>query len=204
MTSSPHLQPASISTTPRPRDVQFANIGPQSHVLRSRTWERLKFEVEYGRRRGTTANSYVICSDQIAVIDPPGESFTAIYLEALRHHVAFSTIDYIITSHINSNRIATLEQLRELAPQAMILCSRPAANVLKTALIAWDDSLYPVRSGDRLNLGQGHHLKFLTVPTPRWPDGLCTYDPATQILYRTHLRSLSSGCQPLEHQPDEA
>lgn len=187
MTYSSPSQPTFISTSPRHRDVQVADIGPRSQVLRSRTWERLKFEVEYGRRRGTTANSYIIRGDQIAVIDPPGESFTAIYLEALQSHVEFSAINYIITSHVNSNRMATLEQLRELAPQAMILCSRPAANVLKTALIAWDDALYTVRSGDRLDLGQGHHLKFLTVPTPRWPDGLCTYDPATQILYSDKL-----------------
>ncbi|MDY7016220.1 MAG: diflavin flavoprotein, partial [Cyanobacteriota bacterium] len=36
---------------------------------------------------------------------------------------------------------------------------------------------------DTLDLGGGHRLQFTTVPTPRWPDGLCTYDPQTRILY---------------------
>ena len=187
MTYSTTPQPMSLPTTPRPRDVQVATIGPQTQVLRSRTWERLKFEVEYSRRQGTTANSYLIRGNETAIIDPPGESFTKIYLEALQQQVDFSAISYIITSHVNSNRMATLEQLREFAPQAILVCSRPAANTLKNALIAQEDSLYIVRSGDHLDLGQGHWLEFVTVPTPRWPDGLCTYDPSTQILFSDKL-----------------
>lgn len=187
MVYSTNSQPISMQATPRPRDVQVAEIAQQTQVLRSRTWDRLKFEVEYGRRCGTTANSYLIRGDKTAVIDPPGESFTWIYIEALQQQVEFSDIDYIITSHVNSNRMATLEQLRELAPQAIIVCSRPAANALKNALLAWEDSLYTIRSGESLDLGQGHHLEFTTVPTPRWPDGLCTYDLATQILYSDKL-----------------
>ncbi|BFM41024.1 diflavin flavoprotein [Synechocystis sp. LKSZ1] len=176
-----------FSIVPRPRDVQVADIGKNTQVLRSRTWERLKFEVEYGRRRGTTANSYLIRADKTVVIDPPGASFTRIYLDELQRQVAFSEIDYIITSHVNSNRMATLEQLRQQAPQATIICSRPAANALRNALIADQDTLFPVRPGDSLDLGQGHCLQFFQAPTPRWPDGLCTYDPATQILFSDKL-----------------
>ena len=45
----------------KPRDVQVAFIAAtDTTVLRSRTWDRLKFEVEYSLQRGTTANSYVI------------------------------------------------------------------------------------------------------------------------------------------------
>lgn len=189
MTQSTTPQTVSVQTAPRPRDVQVADVGLHTKVLRSRTWDRLKFEVEYGLRRGTTANSYLIQADKNVVIDPPGESFTSIYLGELAHHIQFRDIHYIVTSHVNSNRMATLEQLRELAPQAIIVCSRPAANALKQALITWEDSLYPVRSGDVLELGQGHRLEFSRVPTPRWPDGLCTYDPATQILFSDKLFS---------------
>lgn len=68
------LTPPSVDwqTAIRPRDVQVAEIGQHTLVLRSRTWDRLKFEVEYGRRRGTTANSYLIRADRTVLIDPPG------------------------------------------------------------------------------------------------------------------------------------
>jgi flavorubredoxin len=50
--------------------VQIADIGLHTTVLRSRTWERLKFEVEYSLCQGTTANAYVIRGDRTALIDP--------------------------------------------------------------------------------------------------------------------------------------
>ncbi|HEY9803031.1 MAG TPA: diflavin flavoprotein [Leptolyngbyaceae cyanobacterium] len=171
------------ATFSRARDVQVADVGEQTQVLRSRTWERLKFEVEYSRQRGTTANSYLIQADKTALIDPPGESFTEIYLEELARHLDLSTLDYIILGHVNPNRRVTLEKLLSQAPQATLICSRPAANALKTAFPDWESRIQAVRFEDTLDLGQGHQLVFITVPTPRWPDGLFTYDPATKILY---------------------
>jgi flavorubredoxin len=34
----------------RPRDVQTSEIADQTWVFRSRTWDRLKFEIEYARQ----------------------------------------------------------------------------------------------------------------------------------------------------------
>ncbi len=167
----------------RPRDVQVTDIGSHTLILRSRTWERLKFESEYSRQKGTTANSYLIQADKTALIDPPGESFTDIFLAELAQNIDLSLLDYIILGHINSNRLTTLKALLEKAPQVKIICSRPGANVLKTAFPDGERQIETVRNDDRLDLGQDHHLQFITAPTPRWADGLCTYDPATQILY---------------------
>ncbi len=181
------LSPTLPTNTLRPRDVQVAEIAPQTQVLRSRTWDRLKFEVEYGRRQGTTANSYLIQGDCTALLDPPGESFTEIFLAELQQQLDLKTLDFIILGHVNSNRMATLAALVELAPQAKIVCSHPAVNTLKASFPDWDSRLLAVRGDIHLDLGQGHRLQFLAVPTPRWPDGLCTYDPATQILYTDKL-----------------
>ncbi len=179
--------PITMSTatlTPnRSRDVQLAEIGTNTLILRSRTWERLKFEVEYSRQKGTTANSYLIQADKKVLIDPPGESFTEIFLAELAQNLDFTTLDYIVLGHINPNRRATLKVLLSLAPQVTLICSRPAANALKTAFPEWESRIQAVRSEDTLDLGQGHLLSFISVPTPRWADGLCTYDSATKILY---------------------
>ena len=63
-------------STEKPRDVQTLPIAADTIALRSRSWNRLRFEIEYALERGTTANSYVIRGDSVALIDPPGESFT--------------------------------------------------------------------------------------------------------------------------------
>ncbi len=189
MTGSSSSFAESIPTVPRPRDVQVAEIGSHTTALRSRTWERLKFEVEYNRRRGTTANSYLVCGDRTALIDPPGESFTQLYLQTLEPYLAERSIDYIVLGHVNPNRMATLAVLMRRLPEATIVCSRPAAQALRTAFPHWEatriQEICPPHAS--LDLGQGHVLQLLTMPTPRWPDGLCTYDMATRILFSDKL-----------------
>ena len=174
-----------IKPTTKPRDVQVAEIGTNTRVLRSRTWDRLKFEVEYSRQKGTTSNSYLIQGDKIALIDPPGQSFTQIYLETLSQHLDLQKLDYIILQHVNPNRLATIQVLAAKAPQAKIICSKPAFNALEAALSFPQDraKIQVVRDNDTLDLGRGHQLQFIGAVTPRWVDGLCTYDPQSKILY---------------------
>ncbi|MBD0336581.1 MAG: diflavin flavoprotein [Cyanobacteria bacterium Co-bin13] len=179
--------PIPLTLEARPRDVQIAEIGPNTQVLRSRTWDRLKFETEYARQQGTTANTYLIQADRTALIDPPGGSFTALFLEELRQRLDLQTLGYIVLNHVNPNRMMTLQALVEQAPQARIVCTRPATKALKAAFPGWAERLLTVRSGESLDLGQSHRLKFLAVPTPRWPDGMVTFDPATRILYSDKL-----------------
>lgn len=185
------LTPASNSpeaaTTPKSRDVQVAEIGSDTLVLRSRTWERLKFEVEYARQRGTTANAYLIQARETLLIDPPGESFTDTFIDELHQHQYYQRLNYILLSHVNPNRLTTLKRLLELAPYATVLCSKPAAIVLRNALPEREAYIQPVRDEEVLDLGNGHELQFFFVPTPRHPDALCTYDPATRILYTDKL-----------------
>ncbi len=171
----------------KPRDVQVALIDADTTMLRSRTWDRLKFEVEYSLQKGTTANSYLIQADQTAIIDPPGESFTEIYLHQLQQHLDLRHLDYVILGHVNPNRILTLKALLELAPQVTFVCSKPGAVTLRTAFPDRELKINVASSKEVLDLGKGHELQFMTVPTPRWPDELYTYDPQTRILFTDKL-----------------
>jgi flavorubredoxin/flavin reductase (DIM6/NTAB) family NADH-FMN oxidoreductase RutF len=165
------------------RDVQVVTLAEDTKVFRSRTWDRLKFEVEYSLQRGTTANSFLIEADKIALLDPPGESFTQNYLQSLQQRLDLSKLDYVILGHFNPNRGATLKALLELAPQLTFVCSNPAAIALRQVFETQELNIAVVRGEDTLDLGKGHALQFITTPTPRWPDGLLTYDPKTQILF---------------------
>ena len=174
----------------KPRDVQVASVGAvDTTVLRSRTWDRLKFEVEYSLQRGTTANSYLIQADKTALIDPPGESFTEIFLHQLQQSVELQQLDYVILSHVNPNRMVTLKSLVELSPEVTFVCSKPGAIALQSALKEQQQllNIWVPRAEETLDLGNGHQLQFISVPTPRWPDGLCTYDPASRILFTDKL-----------------
>lgn len=174
-------------TDTRSRDVQIASIGADTTVLRSRTWDRLKFEVEYSLQRGTTANSYLIAADKIALLDPPGESFTQIYLQQLQQHVDLHQLDYVILGHVNPNRCVTIKALMQLAPQAFFVCSKAGAVALRSAFPNQELKILVARGEETLDLGKGHQLQFIAAPTPRWPDELCTYDRATGILFTDKL-----------------
>ncbi len=173
--------------SPTPRDVQVLPIASDTTVLRSRTWDRLKFEIEYALQRGTTANSYLIQADKIALIDPPGESFTEIFLTELQRRIDPKQIDYVILGHVNPNRGVTLKALLKLAPQIQFVCSNPGAIALRGILDAPDLKITVARGDETLDLGKGHHLQFIPTPNPRWPDALCTYDPHTEVLFTDKL-----------------
>ena len=97
----------------KPRDVQILPIATDTTIIRSRSWTRLRFEIEYALSKGTTANSYIIKADKIALIDPPGETFTEKYLDALQQSFDVNKIDYLIIGHDNQKRAATLRALFE-------------------------------------------------------------------------------------------
>lgn len=177
----------------KPRDVQVFPVGTNTRVLRSRSWARLRFEIEYALAKGTTANTYLIESDKVALIDPPGETFTEIFLDGLKSRIDITKIDYVIIGHVNPNRAVTLKVLWEIAPQITFVCSNPGAISLRKAFATEDSSetkdlpLKVMRGDEILDLGQGHQLSFIPTPNPRYPDELCTYDSRTEILFSDKL-----------------
>ncbi|MEH2056934.1 MAG: diflavin flavoprotein [Nostoc sp.] len=171
----------------KPRDVQVYPIATDTRILRSRSWSRLRFEIEYALAKGTTANSYLIESDKTAIIDPPGETFTEIYLEALQQRFHLEDLDYVILGHVNPNRAATLKAMFTIAPQITFVCSNPGAKNLRGALENPDLQILVMRGEETLDLGNGHNLQFIPTPNPRYADQLCTYDPQTEVLYSDKL-----------------
>ncbi|MGJ5672084.1 MAG: diflavin flavoprotein [Nostochopsis sp.] len=175
-------------TNPNPRDVQVLPIATNTTVLRARSWTRLRFEIEYALARGTTSNSYVISGDKVAVIDPPPETFSLIYLDPLRQCLNnWERLDYVILGHFNPNRVTTLKALLDLAPKLTFVCSLPCAANLRAAFPNRELKIISMRGKETLDLGKGHILRFFPIPSPRWPTGLCTYDEQTQILYSNKL-----------------
>jgi flavorubredoxin len=152
--------------------------------MRCRSWNRLRFEIEYARERGTTANSYLIQGDRTALIDPPGESFSEMFLIALeRAHRPVPAEFHCAGAH-QPQPGGDPEDLLQRLPEVTVVCSNPAALALKDLLPDASPRVRVVRSGDdSLDLGQGHVLQFGPIPTPRYPGGLATFDPYAQILY---------------------
>ena len=173
----------------KPNDIQILSIGSDTTVIRSRTWNRHKFEIEYALQRGTTANSYLIEADKIALLDPPGKTFTEIFISKLQELIDPKTIDYIILGHVNHNRSITLKALLEIAPQITFVCSNAGAGILKELISDRELKIQTTETSETLDLGKNHLLQFISTPNPRWPDHLCTYDPSSYTLFTDKLFS---------------
>ena len=175
----------------RAKDVQVFPIAADTRAFRSRSWTRLKFEIEYSLQKGTTANSYLIESDSKVLLDLPGESFSDIFINALQKRIDLDSLDYLILGHINPNRAITLKRLLALTPNITIVCSNPGAIALRKILADQDFQLdlniTVIKGDDTLAIGQDRELEFILTPNPRYPDLLCTYDPKTEILYTDKL-----------------
>lgn len=176
-----------INLPKKTKDVQVFPVTDEIKVFRSRTWDRLKFEIEYARQKGTTLNSYSIEGDKIALFDPPGESFTDIFLDALKDRIDPRKIDYVILGHVNANRGKTIETLLEIAPQITFVCSNPAARSLRKLIPEIELKIKVIKSDESLDLGKGHILEFILAPNPRYPDLLFTYDTKNKVLFTDKL-----------------
>ncbi|MBC5798334.1 flavin reductase [Sphaerospermopsis sp. LEGE 00249] len=172
-----------ISEKVEPRlTIQTVEIAPNTTAIRSLDWDRDRFDIEFGLQNGTTYNSYLIRGEQTVLIDTSHQKFRQLYLDTLKGLVNPKTIDYIIVSHTEPDHSGLVEDVLQLAPRATVLASKVALQFLE-GLVHDPFSKRIVKSGDRINIGQGHEIEFVSAPNLHWPDTIFSFDRKTQILY---------------------
>jgi flavorubredoxin/flavin reductase (DIM6/NTAB) family NADH-FMN oxidoreductase RutF len=193
MTSSPSATDRRVITLP---------VEPGLICLRGLSPRRLRFEVEYGLERGTTANSFLFepgaAGGAPVLVHPPGASFAEPFLGQLAQLVPADAPLKVVVSHVNPNRVALLKQLATGWPATVLVASNPGAQVLgelweqqrpgpggETAAPA-DAVPLPtievVKQETSRTLSSGHELTLIPTPTPRWPGGLMAFEAGTGLL----------------------
>jgi flavorubredoxin/flavin reductase (DIM6/NTAB) family NADH-FMN oxidoreductase RutF len=133
--------PAGTTATADPsgRSVIVLPVDPGLTCLRGLSPRRLRFEVEYGLERGTSANSFLFAAGSTAagqpvppvLVHPPGASFAAPYLAALADLLPADAALKVVVGHVNPNRVALLRQLAERWPALMLVASNAGARLLR-------------------------------------------------------------------------
>ncbi|HSM82033.1 MAG TPA: diflavin flavoprotein [Nodosilinea sp.] len=162
--------------------VHVADIAADSTVLRCLDWDRDRFDIEFELQNGTTYNSFLIQGEKTALIDTSHGKFRDLYLETLQTQVDLAQIDYLIVNHTEPDHSGLIGDLLALAPRVTVVASKVAIQFLQNQLHR-PFAFQMVKSGDRLDLGQGHDLHFVSAPNLHWPDTMLTYDSGTQVLY---------------------
>jgi flavorubredoxin/flavin reductase (DIM6/NTAB) family NADH-FMN oxidoreductase RutF len=162
--------------------IQTADLALNTTAIRSLDWDRDRFDIEFALSNGTTYNSYVIQGEKLALVDTSHEKFRQLYLSTLKGIIDPSQIDYLVISHTEPDHSGLVKDILQLAPQATVVGSKVAIQFLEE-MVHQPFQRMLVKNGDRLDLGNGHILEFISAPNLHWPDTIFSYDHATQILY---------------------
>jgi len=162
--------------------VQTTEIAPNTTAIRSLDWDRDRFDIEFGLQNGTTYNSFLIRGEQTALVDTSHEKFRQLYLQTLQNLINLAQLDYIIISHTEPDHSGLVKDILQVAPQATVVGSKVALQFLED-MVHQPFKRQIVKNGDRLDLGNGHEIEFVSAPNLHWPDTMFSYDRQTQILY---------------------
>ncbi|WP_066382641.1 MULTISPECIES: diflavin flavoprotein [unclassified Anabaena] len=162
--------------------VQTVEIASETTAIRCLDWERERFDIEFGLRNGTTYNSFLIQGEKIALVDTSHRKFEQLYLELITGLIDPNQIDYLIISHTEPDHSGLVKDILQLAPDITVVGAKVAIQFLEN-MVHQSFKSKLVKSGDRLDLGNGHELEFISAPNLHWPDTIFTYDHKTGILY---------------------
>ncbi|MCT0216305.1 diflavin flavoprotein [Synechococcus sp. CS-1330] len=186
-------------------------IEPGLICLKGLSPTRLRFEVEYGLERGTTANSFLF-QEVPLLVHPPGASFAEPFLAELAKLVPAEAPLKVVVGDVNPNRVALLRQLAARWPNLLLVSSNAGAKLLeelwnlqKPVAPGSETTPEPIPALPRIdvvkqeasrNLVDGHVLRLIPTPTPRWPGALMAFEETSGLLmsgkfFAAHLCSES-------------
>ncbi|MFM7550529.1 MAG: diflavin flavoprotein [Cyanobacteriota bacterium] len=180
-------------------------LEPGLLCLRGLSPRRLRFEVEYGLERGTTANSFLFeggsASDGHAVppvlIHPPGMTYAEPFFAALAERVPADAALKVVVGVVNPNRVELLRAMATRWPQLALVASNAGAKLVREL---WDQRrpatpgapepapLPPLPPIDVVKqevyrrLAGNFSLCLIPAPTPRWPGGLMAFEQSSGLL----------------------
>ena len=146
-------------------------------------WELRKFHGnEYSTHRATTYNSYLVREEKVALIDTVWMPYSKEFVKNLSKEIDLSKIDYVIANHAEIDHSGALPELMEIIPDTPIYCTKNGVQSLKGHYHK-DWNFQVVKTGDKLDLGNGKELIFVEMRMLHWPDSMACYLTGDNILF---------------------
>jgi len=150
-----------------------ANIG--SEVL---------FEGIWPLPYGASMNSYIVKGREVAIIDGvcdwDGVPET-LYAQLDQVGVKLEDIRYVVINHTEPDHTGWLKSFLKLTRNFEVVITGKGLELAK-AFYGLDVKYRTVKSGDRIDLGNGKALLFEETPNVHWPDTMVTFEPSTGTL----------------------
>lgn len=142
------------------------------------------FEGHYIVPEGMAYNSYLINDEKVAVMDSVDGHFTEQWLGNIKAVLGDRKPDYLIVQHMEPDHSGSIRGFMEAFPQAYVVSSQKAFNMMKNFYEGEDfaDRRVVVGEGVVLDLG-AHKLNFVAAPMVHWPEVVMTYDSTDKVLF---------------------
>ncbi len=146
-------------------------------------WELRKFHgEEYSTHKGSSYNSYLIQEEKTVLIDTVWAPYAEEFVANLAKEIDLNKIDYIIANHGEVDHSGALPLLMKHIPDKPIYCSANAVKSLK-GQYHQDWNFQVVKTGDKLDIGNGKELIFVEMRMLHWPDSMAAYMTQDNILF---------------------
>jgi flavorubredoxin len=146
-------------------------------------WELRKFHgEEYSTDKGSTYNSYLIQEEKTVLIDTVWLPYGIEFVDNLAKEIDLNKIDFIVANHGEVDHSGGLPELMKRIPDTPIYCTANAVKSLKGQFHQdWDFRV--VKTGDKIDIGNGKELIFVEMTMLHWPDSMATYMTGDNILF---------------------
>ena len=149
-------------------------------LIASVHWERRLFDSLIPLPDGTSYNAYLVTgSEKIALLDSTDPELYKELMEPLKE---VKRVDYIVSQHAEQDHSGTIPELLRRYPEAILLCSAKAEELLTSHLDIPKGRLRVVEDGEKISLGD-KTLQFIYTPWVHWPETMCTYIPEDHCLF---------------------
>jgi len=147
-------------------------------------WELREFHgSEYKTSKGSTYNSYIILEEKIGLIDTVYEPFSMEFVKNLASEVDLKKIDFIVVNHAEPDHSGALSELLKIIPETPVYCTENGIKSLTGLYHNKEWNLIPVKTGDRISVGNGKELIFIQAAMIHWPDSMFCFLTGDNILF---------------------
>lgn len=158
----------------KPREVR-----PGIHWVGAVDWDRRLFDALIPLPEGTSYNAYLVRgSKKTVLVDTVDPTKTEVLLANLQ---GVDRLDYVVIHHVEQDHSGSLPIILARYPDARVLCSPKAVDLLVTHLHVSADALTTVEDGEELSLGD-KTLRFIHTPWVHWPETMSTYIVEDRVL----------------------
>jgi len=145
-------------------------------------WERRLFDSLIPLPDGTSYNAYLVKGKNLTILIDTVEPAVAKYLFQQLEMLRVDRIDYIVSQHTEQDHSGSIPMMLEKYPEATVLCSKKAFELLKIHLNLPEERLRVVEDGEIFDIG-GKTLRFIYTPWVHWPETMCTYLEEERLLF---------------------